>query len=293
MLRSIVVWSLFVCSFVQATEPARFHHVRINSVNPDQSIKYYAKHFGGVPIKFNRAADAIFCERSFLIFNKVDTAPPKEHLSGIWHIGWGGVDVMNEYQWMKRQGVEFQTPPTPLPGFDNFYMYIVGPSGELIEVNTMGHHRFAHVHFFSEDVNKTCQWYAEHLGLKARRPTVPRPKGDPNTLLGIWMNFVPCDNVLMIFFGKPDQDPPPSWWPSAPLKEIQPTTGRPIDHLAFSYRQIDPVLQRMRDAGVMISSEPAVRPEHGLRSFFVVGPEKVSIEIVEAKPIPEGIWDSP
>ncbi len=28
-----------------------------------------------------------------------------------------------------------------------------------------------------------------------------------------------------------------------------------------------------------------------LKSFFVMGPDRVNIEIVEAKPIPEGLWD--
>jgi catechol 2,3-dioxygenase-like lactoylglutathione lyase family enzyme len=285
----LVSWGLLA----DAEEAARFHHVRINSTAPAKSIQYYAKHFGGVPIKFHGTTDAIFCERSFLIFNRVENAPPKDLVSGIWHIGWGGVDVLSEYQWLKKQGVEFHTPPQPLPGLNNHYMYILGPSGELIEINTMGHHRFAHVHFFASDVNLSCQWYAEHLGLKPRRPSVAKPKGDPNTLFGIWMNFIQCDNVLMIFFGKPESDPPPSWWPAAPLKEIQPTAGRAIDHLAYSYRQIDPVLERMRAKGVVITSEPAVRPEHGLRSFFVEGPDKVSLEIVETKPIPEGVWENP
>jgi catechol 2,3-dioxygenase-like lactoylglutathione lyase family enzyme len=290
LIGKILVFGVFLVP-VAADDRARFHHVRLNTTDPAKSINYYVKHFGGVPIKFNGKVDSVFCERSFLLFNKVQEAPPKELVSGIWHIGWGGVDVVNEYQWMKRQGVEFHTPPTPLPGFDNFYMYIRGPAGELIEINTMGHHRFAHVHFFATDINATCQWYADHLGLKPRRGNVPRPKGDPNTLLGIWMNFITCDNVQMIFFSKPETDPPPKWWPDAPLKEIQPTAGRPIDHIAFSYREIDPVFERMKANGVTITSEPAIRSEHGLRSFFVEGPEKVSIEIVETKPIPEGIWE--
>lgn len=29
----------------------------------------------------------------------------------------------------------------------------------------------------------------------------------------------------------------------------------------------------------------------GMKSFFVMGPEKVLIEVVEEKPIPEGIWE--
>lgn len=277
---------------VRAEEPAHFHHVRLNATQPAKSMAFYQKHLGAVPIKYRGGTNALFVERSFLLFNKVDSPPPTDLVSGIWHIGWGGVDVPNEYRWLARQGVKFHTTPQPLPGFDNHYMYLWGPDQELIEVNTMGHHRFAHVHFFADDVNATCEWYAQHLGLRPRRAKVPRPKGDPETLLGIWMNFITCDNVQMIFFGKPDFEKPVSWWRDPPLRDIQPTQGRAIDHVAFSYREIDPVYARMKEAGVAIVAEPATCEPFGFRSFLVEGPDRVLIEIVEEKPIPEGIWDA-
>ena len=169
--------------------------------------------------------------------------PTDELNTGIWHIGWGGVDVKNEYEWWKKHDVDIHTPLSPLPGPDNYYMYINGPDKELIEINTMGHHRFAHVHFFCTDVNETVDWYAKHLGLKPRRPKVDKPAGDMATLAGIWINVIQCDNVTMIFFGKPDISPSPPWWPDEPLKDIQPTKGRPIDRIAFSYRNIEPRLR--------------------------------------------------
>jgi catechol 2,3-dioxygenase-like lactoylglutathione lyase family enzyme len=45
----------------------------------------------------------------------------------------------------------------------------------------------------------------------------------------------------------------------------------------------------MRAAGVTITQPIAERPD-GVKSFFVTGPDNVSIEIVEAKPIPDGLW---
>lgn len=295
MRGAMVVWAVLSIvaqhGYSADVEAARFHHVRLNTMDPSKSIEFYAKHFGAVPIRWKGVADALFVERSFLLFNKVAEAPPKELTSGIWHIGWGGVDVVNEYQWLKRHGVDFHTPPQPLPGFDNFYMYINGPAGELIEINTMGHRRFAHVHFFCDDVNATCDWYAKHLGLKPRRATVPKPKAKMDTLLGIWMNFIQCDNVVMIFFGKPDAEPSPPWWPDPPLKEFQPTKGRPIDHIAFAYRDIQAVYDRMKESRAEILSEPAFDGVYGFKSFYVQGPDKVLVEIVEAKPIPEASWE--
>ena len=136
-------------------EPARFHHVMLNVVDPQKSIQFYSRVFGALPIKFRGAANALFTEKSFILLNKVEQPPDSKLNTGIWHIGWGGVDVKNEYEWWKNDKVDIHTALSPLPGNDNFYMYINGPDRELIEINTMGHHRFAHVHFFCTDVNES------------------------------------------------------------------------------------------------------------------------------------------
>jgi catechol 2,3-dioxygenase-like lactoylglutathione lyase family enzyme len=278
----------------RADEPAHFHHVRLNVTDVDKSIRFYARVFGAVPVKFQGVADALFTERSFILFNQVSQPPPSDLTSAIWHIGWGGVDVKSEYEWWKKHGVTIHTPLSPLPGQDNYYFYVSGPNKELIEINTMGHHRFAHVHLFATDVNETTNWYAKHLGLEPRRKgSVPKPAGDMSTLLGIWMNFLPCDNVNIIVFGKPDRDPPPAWWRDPPLRTLQPTQGRVIDHLAFSYRAIQPVYERMKQAGVKIVRPIAVDKALKLKSFYVLAPDDVLVEIVEAKPLPEGVWEDP
>lgn len=272
-------------------EPARFHHVMLNVTNPAKSQQFYSRVFGASPIKFRGVADALFTEKSFLLLNKVDAPPDPRLNTGIWHIGWGGVDVKNEYEWWKAHGVDIHTPLSPLPGKDNYYMYIQGPDKELIEINTMRHHRFAHVHFFCTDVNATTAWYARHLGLKPQFNNPKKPPGNMETVGKIWMNFIQCDNVQMIFFGKPDVSPSPPWWPDPPLVDIQPTKGRPIDRIGFSYRSIEPVFERMKAAGVTILEPITERKDLKLKSFLVEAPDKVSVEIVEAKPIPEGTWD--
>ena len=38
---------------------ARFHHVRLNVTNVDESIRFYSRVFGAVPIKFHGVADAL------------------------------------------------------------------------------------------------------------------------------------------------------------------------------------------------------------------------------------------
>lgn len=269
-----------------AIEPAHFHHVRLNVTDVDKSIAFYQRVFGTVPVKFRGGPDALFTERSFILFNVVDDPPDSTLNTGIWHIGWGGVDVKNEYEWWKSKGVDIHTPLSPLPGKDNYYFYINGPNKELIEINTMGHHRFGHVHLFATDVNVTSAWYRDNLGLKPARDFVPKPAGDMSTLATIWINTIRCDNVSIIIFGKPDRDPPPPWWHAPPLQKIQPTLGRPIDHIAFSYPEIEPVFQRLQQAGATIIKPIGYDDRLKMKSFFVLAPDDVLIEIVEAKAIP-------
>jgi len=285
----IAAWSIAARSV--ADEPAHFHHVRLNVTNPGESIRFYSRVFGAVPINFH-GNDALFTERSLILFNKMTQPPPSDLVSGIWHIGWGGVDVKNEYEWWQTRGIDIHTPLSPLPGQDNFYFYLQGPDKELIEINTMGHHRFAHVHLFASDVNETTRWYTQHFGLTPQRPLpVSKPDGDMQTLRTIWLNSFRCDNVSFIVFGKPDRDPPPPWWRDPPLRQITPTRGRAIDHIAFSFPQIEPVFQRMKAAGAKIVEPIAIQESLKLKSFFVLAPDDVLVEIVEAKPIPEGAWE--
>lgn len=283
--------SLLFVSTAGADEPAHFHHVRLNVTDVARTRQFYRRVLGAVPVKFRGTADALLTERSFILLNEVAEAPPHDLRSGIWHIGWGGVDVASEYEWWRERGIDIHTPLSPLPGRDNFYFYINGPDKELVEINTMGHHRFAHVHLFASDVNATTDWYAQHLGLRPRRAHVPQPEGDMSTLAGIWMNVFRADNVTLIVFGKPDVEPSPPWWPDEPLREIVPTAGRAIDHIAFSYRQLEPVYERMQQAGVVIVQPIKLQPELKLKSFFVLAPDNVLVEIVEARPLPEGVWE--
>lgn len=285
----------------QEVERARFHHVHLNVTDPGRSIEFYTRVFGAVPIKFRGVADAVFTERSFILFNKVDSPAKGDQTTGIWHLGWGGVDVPNEAKWYKSQGVEVHTELYPLGR--SWVTYWNDPDKVMIEVNTMGHHRYAHIHLMAKDVNATAKWYGDHLGLGSRRneQNNPRPVGsgakydtwkafheDGNRA---WSNGVRIDNVSIAIYNIPDYEPAPPWWPFGPLKDFQPQRGRAIDHFAVSYRDIDAVFDRMKAAGVEIVQAIQTNEEFNLKSFFVMAPNKVVVEIVEAKPIPEGLWD--
>jgi hypothetical protein len=93
---------------------AHFHHVHLNVTNPEKTLQYYQRVFGATSVKYNDAVDALYTERSFILLNKVDAAPAGALNTGIWHMGWGGVDMTSEAAWLKALGVDIHTPLTPL-----------------------------------------------------------------------------------------------------------------------------------------------------------------------------------
>lgn len=271
-------------------ESAHFHHVHLNVTDPGATMAFYKRHLGATQVRYRGVTDALFTEKSFILMTKVDAPPPTGQKSALDHIGWGGVDGPNEYEWLKSKGVRFQTPVSPLG--TAHYMYFYGPDDELIEIYTGDKsHRFNHLHFFVADVNVTTAWLADTLGVEVRRRNVPRPDGsNPGLMGGIWMNALQLDNVSIVIFGKPEGENA-GWWPEGLQDGAEPTKGRAIDHLAFSYRDIEAQFKRIKAAGVEIVEPIKKSKEFGHRSFFVLAPDGILVEIVEDKPIPEGIWE--
>jgi catechol 2,3-dioxygenase-like lactoylglutathione lyase family enzyme len=297
-----VVLSIGAATFsAQGANTVHFHHFHLNAVDPARSLEFYRDIFGGVPVKFGGRADAIFTERSFILFNKVATPPPAEQNTGIWHVGWGGVDGPREFNTLTGKGVAFQTPVSPLGNFH--YMYAYGPDKELLEVWTgYQNHRYGHVHLMSSNPVDTVRWYSNtfEIGLRPQTPPPNAPAPPPGTPFiaepgptsagsGALQNV---DNVNLIVFRQPTTAPvPPLWGTNKPITSLEPTRGHAIDHIAFSFRKIQPIFDRMKKAGVAIAEPITIKPEFGFKSFFITAPDGVLVEIVEAKPIPDATWE--
>lgn len=297
---SVVLLGAVAPAFAQE-EVGNFHHAHLNVVNPEKSIEYYEKIFGTPRVKFRGVSDAVLTDRSFFLFNKVEEPAPWEMTSGIYHLGWGGVNGPSEFEWRDKLGVEWQTGLSTLG--QEHYMYAFGPDKEVVEVWTgFRHNRFGHVHLFSDDVGAATEWYMKNLNLVGPPRIPPKPPkapadfdraaaGGAGVFRYLWMSQVSTPNDVAInIFAKPSDDTV-NWWADPPVGDLVKSDGRVIDHIAFSFRDIQPVFDKMKANGVEIVKPITEDKDLKIKSFFVRGPDHVLVEVVEAKPIPEGVWE--
>ena len=249
---------------------AHFHHVHINTTDPAAAIAFYTKHFDCEKSSY-QGQDAVWAQKSWLLFNKVSSAAPSDVISAIWHIGWGAEDMPATYRKQLDMGTIFQTPITDISGLANvngfYYAYVDGPDHELIELNTSPHHHFGHVHLFSEDPAAALEWYTNNFGVRGRSSREQRfYKGYQVAPAASFL----MDNVNVIIF--PIQHAGqtfPALWKDR--KGFESTRGRVIDHIAFSVDDLAATKERLHKAGIEVDSEG-----------FLEGPDRIRIELVAA-----------
>jgi catechol 2,3-dioxygenase-like lactoylglutathione lyase family enzyme len=289
MRRSVAIaaalgFAAFAFAQDAAVPEARWHHVHINAQDPRASVEFYTSKFGCEKARYQDRTDAVWAQKSWLLFEKVPNAPPREIVSPIWHIGWGAEDMKAAYDKQIASGTKFETPITDISGLvgrpENsgafFFAYVLGPDGELIELNTANHHHFGHLHLLSADPVAAAEWYNRHLGIPVRgKSTRERmyngfPVSPSATLQSGNVNII----IFPMGYAK-------AQWPDLWKDRLQFETsrGRSIDHVAFSVDNLDQTLQRLRTAGVKVLDEP--RAILGVRSAMIEGPDRIAIEIVE------------
>jgi catechol 2,3-dioxygenase-like lactoylglutathione lyase family enzyme len=178
-----------------------FHHLHLNSVDPDAAIAFYVEQFptsaksswGGFP--------ALAAPNNVLIlFTRVATAAPTSPQTALWHFGWhvtdtrksldtytarksltllplyttdeGGSVFISSDSWPGTGGVPGRTKAQIAeakaqgiqPVRSGGFGYMQGPDDALVEY--AGNHsaeRFNHVHMFQDDPFCAQIWYQQHL----------------------------------------------------------------------------------------------------------------------------------
>lgn len=89
---------------------ARFHPLHLNSTDPAAAIAFYTLKFDCEKARFAGVEDAVWAQRSWLLFHRVAQAPPWELVSVVWHFGWGAEDMKATYEKRLAAGTKFFTP---------------------------------------------------------------------------------------------------------------------------------------------------------------------------------------
>lgn len=261
-----------------ASPPAQFHHVHLNSLGPSKAVDFYTRTFDVTKKTSVAGMDAVQSENMYLLFNQVMKAPAIAPDSAIWHFGWGSTDMEAEYQRHVDAGVAFQTPITKL-GSGTLFAYMKAPDGALVEINTSQTRAFIHVHLYSDAPLCAADWYVKNLGAVSRssaQRTGPCevPFAAPSEPLGVIRSpatTVRIGEINLIIY--PRQRPGP----------LVSTRGHVVDHIAVSYPDVGAALERLRKSGVKVVEELHRFGNSNVRAAMIEGPDSIAIELVERK----------
>src|SRR5207249_1923666 len=179
----------------------RFHHLHLNSTNPETAIAFYTRQFPSTSKITFAGAPALKSPNNMLVlFTEVNAPPPLQPQTAIWHFGWHVTDVRKNMETYKQrpevkllplyttdQGGFVLVSSDTWPGTGGVlgltkaqiadaktkgvqpaggagFAYLQGPDGAIIEYQgNMPAERFNHVHMYWEEPFCAQLWYQKHL----------------------------------------------------------------------------------------------------------------------------------
>jgi len=194
----------------QAPLPApSFHHLHLNSINPEAAIEFYVKAFPSTSKGTFAGQPALRSPNNvWVLFNKIAAPPATQPQTAFWHFGWHVTDVratLDRYLKQnitlvplytgsgERTGTVFVSSDT-YPGTGGVlgltraqvadakakgvkpaggagFAYLRGPDDSLVEYQgNMPAERFNHLHMYQEQPYCAALWYQTHLNVGAPAP---------------------------------------------------------------------------------------------------------------------------
>ena len=179
-----------------------FHHLHLNSVNPEAAIAFYAALFPSTSASTFAGEPALRSPNDvWLMFNKVNAPPATQPPTAFWHFGWHVTDVRQSLARYRQRGITLvplytgdsggtvfvssdtwpasagspgltkagiadakanRIAPTAGAGF----AYLRGPDNALVEYQgNMPAERFNHIHMFQDEPYCAQLWYELHLNV--------------------------------------------------------------------------------------------------------------------------------
>ncbi len=268
---------------------AHFHHLHLNTLDPSAAIDFYTSKFDCERAKFAGLLDGVWAQKSWLLFTKVNQPPVWDLTSAVWHFGWGAEDMKATYAKQLAMGTKFFTPLSDISDIGGntgakdlfYYAYVQSPDNALIELNTASHHHFGHLHLFSADPVAAGEWYMKYFSAKRRstRPLSREPRFYRGYQIGPSVSLV-SDNVNIIIY--PVEYAKKAYgdqWKGR--TELESTKGHVVDHIGFSFDNLEVALEKLRKDGVKVTDEIRSVANGKIKFAFIEGPDKIRIEVIE------------
>jgi catechol 2,3-dioxygenase-like lactoylglutathione lyase family enzyme len=184
-----------------------FHHLHLNSINPEAAIEFYAKAFPTTSKGAFAGQPALRSPNNvWVLFNKVATPPATQPQTAFWHFGWHVTDVRATLDRYLKQNIPLLPLYTGIgtgtvfvssdtyPGTGGVlgltraqvdearakgtkpnggagFAYLRGPDDALVEYQgNMPAERFNHVHMYQEQPFCAALWYQAHLNVAVPAP---------------------------------------------------------------------------------------------------------------------------
>jgi len=301
--------------------PPLFHHLHLNSVDPDAAIAFYTRQFPSTAKTSWGGFAALKSPNNVLVlFNKVEHAPPILPQTAIWHFGWHVVDVranlaaykgrrevtlaplytteeggsvlVSSDTWPGTGGVLGLTKAQIVtaraegikPAGGAGFAYMTGPDNALIEYQgNFPAERFNHVHMFQEDPFCAQLWYRRHLGATpVQSPT--RTEADCKVARGpdrSWPALEPQGAFRVPTAAVTFGDVALTWYMRQGEVPLVSTRGHLYDHVALSVADLDAWTAKLRSEGVAVREGPYRLGD--TRAIMIEGPSHEAIELVEVK----------
>ncbi|HEY1241221.1 MAG TPA: hypothetical protein VGF16_11735 [Bryobacteraceae bacterium] len=295
-----------------------FHHLHLNSVNPDAAIDFYTRQFPSTSRTTFAGQPALKAGNVYLLFTKVAAPPPLAPQTAIWHFGWHVVDVhknLEIYQQRKDvhllplyttdEGGFVYVSSDTWPGTGGVlgltkaqiaeakakgvkpnggagFAYLEGPEGAIIEYQgNMPAERFNHVHMYHEDPFCAQIWYQTHLEATARpQRTAANCKVDR----GSDKSWPALEKDGMYRVPRADvlfDDVSLNAYMNPGDRPLVSTRGHLADHIALSVTDLDAWITKLQAEGVKLLEKPYRLGE--MRAAMIEGPSREAIELVEVK----------
>ncbi len=237
-----------------AAQAADYHHVHLTATDELAAARWYMDHMDcqGYGREGACQVDGI----QIIFYN--DREPTGGSVgSGVDHIGFSFTDLEAKMAGWKAAGVKIVEDIREVQGLFKL-AFVEDPWGNKIEVvedhQWLGFH---HIHLRSADPAAELAWYESLFG------------GVPDKLKGRIAGL--RYDGLWLLVGRAEG-------------ELQPTQGRALDHLGWSFDDLDAAIADMQARGVELAFGPREivnRVGQQLKIAFVVTAEGVRIELVE------------